>query len=132
MHPQLMCDKVKEEGAHVGVAFDGDADRVVFADELGRLIDGDQIMAPAGHGQLARKIGRLEIRDQEDNRPPVQHLIHVIERRRGLRAAPPGLEVEDLLELRPEPGASTRYPFVTLDWARRWPCEEVWKARKLG
>ena len=27
-----------------------------------------------------------------------------------------GLEVEDLLELRPEPGATTRYPFVTLEW----------------
>jgi len=40
------------------------------------------------------------------------------------------LEVEDLLELRPGPGATTTYPFVTLDWARRWPCEEVWKARK--
>jgi len=44
-HPQAMCEKVKEVGAHVGVAFDGDADRVVFADEFGRLIDGDQIMA---------------------------------------------------------------------------------------
>jgi len=43
-----------------------------------------------------------------------------------------GLEVEDLLELRPDPDASTRYPYVTLDWARRWPCEEVWKARKPG
>jgi len=41
-----------------------------------------------------------------------------------------GLEVEDLLEPRPGPDATTRYPFVTLDWARRWPCEEVWKARK--
>ena len=41
-----------------------------------------------------------------------------------------GLEVEDLVELRPEAGAATRYPFVTLDWARQWPCEEVWKARK--
>jgi SAM-dependent methyltransferase len=41
-----------------------------------------------------------------------------------------GLEVTDLLELRPPPGAATRYPFVQLDWARRWPCEEVWKARK--
>jgi SAM-dependent methyltransferase len=41
-----------------------------------------------------------------------------------------GLEVEDLLELRPGPDATTRYPFVTLEWARRWPCEEVWKARK--
>ena len=41
-----------------------------------------------------------------------------------------GLEVEDLLELRPEPDATTRYPFVTLEWVRQWPCEEVWKARK--
>ena len=38
--------------------------------------------------------------------------------------------VEDLIEIRPSAGASTRYPFVTLDWARRWPCEEVWKARR--
>jgi phosphoglucosamine mutase len=44
-YPQLMCEKVVEEGAHVGIAFDGDADRVVFADETGHLIDGDQIMA---------------------------------------------------------------------------------------
>ncbi|MGH3847072.1 MAG: hypothetical protein ACRDS0_37475 [Pseudonocardiaceae bacterium] len=38
------------------------------------------------------------------------------------------LEVADLLELRPGPDATTRYPFVTLEWARQWPCEEVWKA----
>ena len=42
-----------------------------------------------------------------------------------------GLEVEDLLELRPGPGAATRYQLATLEWARQWPCEEVWKARKL-
>jgi hypothetical protein len=41
-----------------------------------------------------------------------------------------GLEVEDLIELRPAQGATTRYPFVTLEWSRQWPCEEVWKARK--
>jgi SAM-dependent methyltransferase len=41
-----------------------------------------------------------------------------------------GFEVEDLVEVRPPEGSTTRYPFVTLDWARRWPCEEVWKARK--
>jgi SAM-dependent methyltransferase len=41
-----------------------------------------------------------------------------------------GLQVEDLIELRPDTGAVTRYPFVTLVWARQWPCEEVWKARK--
>jgi len=45
IHPQMMCEKVLEVGAHVGIAFDGDADRVVFSDEKGQLIDGDQIMA---------------------------------------------------------------------------------------
>jgi len=42
-----------------------------------------------------------------------------------------GFEIEDLIELRPSENAVTRYPFVTLDWARRWPCEEVWKVRKV-
>lgn len=41
-------------------------------------------------------------------------------------------EIEDLIEIRPPDGSSTSYPFVTLDWARRWPSEEVWKARKRG
>jgi SAM-dependent methyltransferase len=42
-----------------------------------------------------------------------------------------GFEVEDLLELRPPLGATSSHPLATLDWARRWPCEEVWKARKV-
>ena len=33
-------------------------------------------------------------------------------------------------ELRPAEDATTRYPFVTRQWARQWPCEEIWKARK--
>ena len=41
-----------------------------------------------------------------------------------------GLEVEDLVEVRPQEGATTRYPWARLDWALRWPSEEVWKARK--
>jgi SAM-dependent methyltransferase len=41
-----------------------------------------------------------------------------------------GFEVEDLIEVRPAAAATTRYPYVTLEWARQWPCEEVWKARK--
>jgi SAM-dependent methyltransferase len=41
-----------------------------------------------------------------------------------------GFEVEDMIELRPPEGATTRFPWMTADWARRWPCEEVWKARK--
>jgi SAM-dependent methyltransferase len=41
-----------------------------------------------------------------------------------------GFEVEDLIEVRPPEGATTRYRYVTLDWARQWPAEEVWKARR--
>ena len=41
-----------------------------------------------------------------------------------------GFEVEDLLELRPPEGATTPVVWITLAWARRWPSEDVWKARK--
>jgi SAM-dependent methyltransferase len=41
-----------------------------------------------------------------------------------------GFEVEGLIEVRPPEGASTRYGFVTGEWARRWPSEEIWVARR--
>ena len=41
-----------------------------------------------------------------------------------------GFEVEDLIEVRPAEGATSDFKYVTLDWARQWPCEEIWKARK--
>jgi SAM-dependent methyltransferase len=41
-----------------------------------------------------------------------------------------GFEIDDLVEIRPPAGATTRHPFVTLEWARQWPCEEAWKVRK--
>jgi len=43
--PQALRDKVRELRADVGIALDGDADRVIMVDELGHLIDGDQLMA---------------------------------------------------------------------------------------
>jgi len=43
-----------------------------------------------------------------------------------------GFELEELIEVQPPEGATTSYPYVTLEWARQWPCEEVWKARKRG
>jgi phosphoglucosamine mutase len=46
--PQAMCAKVREVRADFGIALDGDADRVVMADEQGRVIDGDQILALIG------------------------------------------------------------------------------------
>ena len=41
-----------------------------------------------------------------------------------------GLVVEDLIELRPPPGATTSYDLVPLEWARCLPAEHIWKARK--
>lgn len=47
MHPEAMCQKVVEHQADLGIAHDGDADRVLLCDETGKLIDGDDIMAIA-------------------------------------------------------------------------------------
>ena len=44
-HPQAMCAKVKELRADIGIALAGDADRVIIADDRGRVVDGDQLMA---------------------------------------------------------------------------------------
>ncbi len=44
-HPQRLCELVRELGANVGFAFDGDADRLIAADERGQIINGDQVMA---------------------------------------------------------------------------------------
>jgi phosphoglucosamine mutase len=53
MHPEAMCKKVVEHHAHIGIAHDGDADRVLLCDENGMLIDGDDIMAIAALEMLA-------------------------------------------------------------------------------
>ena len=55
MRPEAMCKKVVEGGAHLGIAHDGDADRVLLCDEKGNLIDGDDIMAIAALEMLAEK-----------------------------------------------------------------------------
>lgn len=55
--PQAMADAVRETGAQAGLAFDGDADRVMLADENGEIVDGDRMMAIIG-GYLHRN-GRL-------------------------------------------------------------------------
>jgi phosphoglucosamine mutase len=43
--PETLCRKVREMRADIGIALDGDADRVVIADENGHLVDGDQLLA---------------------------------------------------------------------------------------
>lgn len=54
MHPQHLCAKVREFRADVGIAHDGDADRVLMCDERGELIDGDDIMVIAALDLLAQ------------------------------------------------------------------------------
>jgi len=44
-YPQAMCERVRAEGADLGIALDGDADRLILCDERGKVVDGDQIMA---------------------------------------------------------------------------------------
>jgi phosphoglucosamine mutase len=45
LYPDVVAKLVVESGAHLGVAFDGDADRLICADEKGRVLDGDHLMA---------------------------------------------------------------------------------------
>jgi len=45
LNPELLRNKVLETGADLGIALDGDADRVIFCDEKGEIVDGDKIIA---------------------------------------------------------------------------------------
>ena len=54
LYPNLMMEKVRFHQAHVGIALDGDADRVIFSDEKGNLVDGDDIMAICAKELFAR------------------------------------------------------------------------------
>ena len=58
MHPVVVASAVVEKGADIGIAFDGDADRVIFCDAQGNIVDGDRILAMCAldfksRGQLA-------------------------------------------------------------------------------
>jgi phosphoglucosamine mutase len=51
-HPKALQMRVLETGADIGIALDGDADRLIIVDEKGQVVDGDQIMAlVTGHAQ---------------------------------------------------------------------------------
>ncbi|MEN8139723.1 MAG: phosphoglucosamine mutase [Thermodesulfobacteriota bacterium] len=45
LHPELMAAKVREVGADIGIALDGDGDRLIVCDETGQVVDGDHVMA---------------------------------------------------------------------------------------
>jgi phosphoglucosamine mutase len=56
-HPEALCRKVVAQGAHLGLAFDGDGDRLIAVDETGDVLSGDRILAICAR-QLQKK-GRL-------------------------------------------------------------------------
>ena len=55
-HPELIQQSVKTHKADIGIAFDGDADRVIMCDEKGEIIDGDQIIAMIAKNWKKKKI----------------------------------------------------------------------------
>src|SRR5437763_1131592 len=55
LHPEAMCKAVRKTGANLGIALDGDADRVIISDEKGNVVDGDVVMAICGLDLLKRK-----------------------------------------------------------------------------
>jgi phosphoglucosamine mutase len=54
VHPEGMARAIQKHGADLGLALDGDADRVILADEKGRVVDGDAIMALVGRDLIRR------------------------------------------------------------------------------
>lgn len=56
--PQLLQETVVASGADIGIALDGDADRLIVVDETGRIVDGDQIMALIGTSWARRGLLR--------------------------------------------------------------------------
>jgi phosphoglucosamine mutase len=57
-YPSKICSSVKKHKAHVGISFDGDADRIIMCDEKGKIIDGDQIIAMLARRWKSKKILR--------------------------------------------------------------------------
>jgi phosphoglucosamine mutase len=55
LHPEVMSEAVKTHRADLGIALDGDADRVIVVDEFGNIVDGDQIMAICATEMIRQK-----------------------------------------------------------------------------
>ena len=89
--------------------------------EEGELPVGDRLLRPQFGG-----LGRFDWADESSVEFHLGHGDMI----RLLRTS--GFDIEDLVELQAPEGATTRYPYVTPEWARRWPAEEVWIARRRG
>lgn len=56
LHPDNVRAEVVKKGAHMGIALDGDADRLIVVDEKGQIVDGDVVMAMCAHNMLAEGV----------------------------------------------------------------------------
>ena len=54
VHPEVMAEAVVTHGADLGLALDGDADRLILADEKGGILDGDQCLAVIANSMASR------------------------------------------------------------------------------
>ncbi|GEJ57176.1 phosphoglucosamine mutase [Anaeromyxobacter diazotrophicus] len=62
VHPEAMAKAVEKHGAQLGIALDGDADRVIVSDEHGHIVDGDAIMAIVGRDMVrARTLAKKTV-----------------------------------------------------------------------
>jgi SAM-dependent methyltransferase len=73
-----------------------------------------------------RSLARIEWEDDGtvEFHPGFGDLVRILRRN--------GFELEDMIEVFAPEGATTRYEWASPEWARRWPSEEIWKARKAG
>ncbi|OQW72337.1 MAG: phosphoglucosamine mutase [Proteobacteria bacterium ST_bin13] len=74
--PDLLCETVVASGAALGIALDGDADRLIIVDELGRVVDGDQLMAviASGWARQGRLVGSALVTTVMSNLGLERHL----------------------------------------------------------
>ncbi len=82
LYPHVLQETVRRHGAHIGIALDGDADRAIFVDERGEVVDGDEIMALVASELHARG----ELRQATLVATVMSNLgLHVAMRDRGIR-----------------------------------------------
>jgi len=143
---EASAEAVPEKGATFDIVF-CDHGAFNFADPRHLVPEASRLLRPGGLLAFSMPTPILDIfwnteREQVDERPRNDYFeLSRIEDDDGVDFQLPygewirlfranGLEVEDLIELRPDPDATTSYALATLEWARRLPAEHIWKARK--
>ena len=69
LYPEAVAAKVRETRADIGLALDGDADRLIVVDEKGTVLDGDQIMALCAQDLMQDVYKRQELSRTREHRP---------------------------------------------------------------